>query len=92
MIGFVDAHAELQLAGEDVDQAGVSTPLRVVILDGHAFAAGVLYGWHESVPVREQLRIGVCAAAANLSEETCTDGLRPMKDCLALGEKFGFRE
>jgi sugar/nucleoside kinase (ribokinase family) len=59
---------------------------------GDAFAAGVLYGWHENLPVRDQLRIGVCAAAANLSEETCTDGLRPLKDCLALGDRFGYRE
>jgi sugar/nucleoside kinase (ribokinase family) len=59
---------------------------------GDAFAAGVLFGWHDGAPVREQLRNGVCAAAANLAEETCTDGLRPLAECLALGEKFGFRK
>jgi sugar/nucleoside kinase (ribokinase family) len=59
---------------------------------GDAFAAGVLYGWHAGAPAREQLRYGVCAAAANLRDETCTGGLMPLSDCLALGEKFGFRE
>jgi sugar/nucleoside kinase (ribokinase family) len=44
---------------------------------GDAFAAGVLLGWHDGASVREQLRIGVCAAAANLTDETCTNGLRP---------------
>ncbi len=58
---------------------------------GDAFAAGVLLGWHEGRPVSEQLRYGVCAAAANLSDETCTGGLRALDECLALGAKFGFR-
>ena len=58
---------------------------------GDAFAAGVLLGWHEERPIAEQLRNGVCAAAANLSEETCTGGLRPLDDCLKLGKRFGFR-
>ena len=59
---------------------------------GDAFAAGVLYGWHEGLPVQEQLRYGVCAAAANLSNETCTGGLRPLAECLELGKHYGFRE
>jgi sugar/nucleoside kinase (ribokinase family) len=58
---------------------------------GDAFTAGVLHGWHESQPIEEALRAGVCAAAANLSDETCTGGMRSMADCLAIGEKYGFR-
>ncbi len=58
---------------------------------GDAFAAGVLLGWHEGLPVREQLRYGVCAAAANLRDETCTGGLAPLAECLALGERYGYR-
>ena len=58
---------------------------------GDAFTAGVLLGWHEDRTVADALRMGVCAAAANLSDETCTGGLRPLADCLALGEKHGFR-
>ena len=58
---------------------------------GDAFGAGVLLGWHEDRPVMEQLRYGVCAAAANLSEETCTGGLKPLADCLEIGKRFGFR-
>jgi sugar/nucleoside kinase (ribokinase family) len=58
---------------------------------GDAFTAGVLMGWHENECVEKQLRLGVCAAAANLSEETCTGGLRPAAECLALGERYGFR-
>lgn len=58
---------------------------------GDAFTAGVLLGWHEGRPVGEALRIGVCAAAANLSSETCTGGLRSLDECLALGTQHGFR-
>jgi sugar/nucleoside kinase (ribokinase family) len=58
---------------------------------GDAFSAGVLFGWHEEEPVEEWLRVGVCAAAANLSDETCTGGVRSLAECLALGEKYGFR-
>ncbi len=58
---------------------------------GDAFTAGVLFGWHEGRPVEEWLRIGVCAAAANLSDETCTGGLKSLAECLALGTQFGFR-
>ena len=58
---------------------------------GDAFTAGVLMGWHDGKPVADSLRTGVCAAAANLSAETCTGGLKPLAECLALGERFGFR-
>jgi sugar/nucleoside kinase (ribokinase family) len=58
---------------------------------GDAFTAGVLLGWHEEKSVEEQLKLGVCAAAANLSDETCTGGLRPKDECLALGTRHGFR-
>jgi len=58
---------------------------------GDAFTAGVLLGWHEGLPVGEWLRYGVCAAAANLSDETCTGGMKPLAQCLALGQALGFR-
>jgi sugar/nucleoside kinase (ribokinase family) len=59
---------------------------------GDAFSAGVIFGWHEGYSMEQSLRCGVCAAAANLSDETCTRGLRSMTECLALGEKYGYRE
>ena len=81
--GQWDEHPSVQLpAGYVKGAAGA----------GDAFAAGVLLGWHDGKPVADQLRYGVCAAAANLSEETCTGGLRPLADCLALGESYGFRQ
>lgn len=58
---------------------------------GDAFTAGVLLGWHQGLPVTEWLRYGVCAAAANLAEETCTGGMLPLAQCLEIGERYGFR-
>jgi len=59
---------------------------------GDAFTAGVLFGWHEGLPISEWLRYGVCAAAANLSDETCTGGMKTLEDCLELGNRYGFRK
>jgi len=75
-------HGSVQLPGDYIKGAAGA---------GDAFTAGILFGWHEGKPVEEWLRIGVCAAAANLSDETCTGGLKPLAECLALGEQFGFR-
>lgn len=75
-------HGSVQLPGDYIKGAAGA---------GDAFTAGILYGWHEGLPVEEWLKIGVCAAAANLSDETCTGGLKPLAECLALGERFGYR-
>jgi sugar/nucleoside kinase (ribokinase family) len=75
-------HGSVQLPGDYIKGAAGA---------GDAFTAGILFGWHEEKPVEEWLRLGVCAAAANLSDETCTRGLRSLAECLALGERFGYR-
>jgi sugar/nucleoside kinase (ribokinase family) len=75
-------HGSVQLPGEYIKGAAGA---------GDAFTAGVLLGWHDELPVEDWLRIGVCAAAANLADETCTGGLKSLEECLALGTKYGFR-
>lgn len=55
---------------------------------GDAFAAGFLHGIHEKWPIQECLRLAVCTAASSLSDETPSAGVRNIKDCLALGEKY----
>lgn len=59
---------------------------------GDAFAAGWILGLHEGLPADEGLKYGVCAAAACLSDPTPSGGLKPLAECLALAEQFGFRE
>ena len=58
---------------------------------GDAFAAGILYGLHEGIPVETALGYGVCAAASCLGGAGTSDGIRPLNGCLELGKKFGLR-
>ena len=81
--GQLHEHASVQLPESYIKGAAGA---------GDAFTAGVLLGWHEGLPVTEWLRYGVCTAAANLADETCTGGMVPLARCLELGERYGFRE
>jgi sugar/nucleoside kinase (ribokinase family) len=58
---------------------------------GDAFAAGVLLGLHENLPMETALRYGVCTAAASLTDPTSSDGVVRLAECLSLAEKFGYR-
>lgn len=95
VIHFPEGAASCGVEGETVRHPSVKLPegyIKGAAGAGDAFSAGFLLAWHEGLPVREGLRYGVCAAAANLSDETCTGGLRSLSECLALGERFGFRD
>lgn len=59
---------------------------------GDAFAAGVVLGLHDDLPVADCLRLGVCAAAANLQGAGTSDGVVAAADCLALGARYGYRD
>jgi sugar/nucleoside kinase (ribokinase family) len=58
---------------------------------GDALAAGMLLGLHEDWTLEDCLRAGVTAAAACLSDATCSGGVLPWKQCLELATRFGFR-
>jgi sugar/nucleoside kinase (ribokinase family) len=59
---------------------------------GDAFAAGVLLGLHEDLPIHAALRYGVATAASCLFGAGTSDGVLPIKDCLALADEFGTRD
>lgn len=80
--------------GDDFWQSSVKLPEKFIAGAagaGDAFCAGVLLGLHEGWDLQTSLQAGVCAAAASLSDPTCTGGMKPLKACLALGKKYGFR-
>jgi len=80
--------------GEDIWQSSLKLPekyVRGTAGAGDAFCAGVLMGLHEHWDLPRCLQTGVCVAAASLSDPTCTAGVKPLKDCLALGKKYGYR-
>jgi sugar/nucleoside kinase (ribokinase family) len=58
---------------------------------GDALAAGVLLGVHEDRTMAECLQLGVAAAAASLSQPTCSAGVGPAEVCLALIDRLGYR-
>jgi len=58
---------------------------------GDAFAAGLLYFWHEGHPVEDALRLGHATAAASMRAVSTTAGVVPVSDTLALANAWGFR-
>jgi sugar/nucleoside kinase (ribokinase family) len=58
---------------------------------GDALAAGVLLGLHEDWPIGKCLGLGVAAAGASLLHATCSGGVLPIADCLALAGRVGAR-
>jgi sugar/nucleoside kinase (ribokinase family) len=80
--------------GDDVWQASLKLPANYIAGTagaGDAFCAGVLWGLHEGWELQRSLLAGVCLAAASLSHETCTAGVKSLSHALALARKFGFR-
>jgi sugar/nucleoside kinase (ribokinase family) len=77
-----------------IAQGSVKLPVRQIqgtLGAGDALAAGVLLARHLEMSWPEALKLGVCAAAACLRSPTASDGLLRWKQCLELGEQFGFR-
>jgi sugar/nucleoside kinase (ribokinase family) len=58
---------------------------------GDAFAAGVVYGWHEGWALEDALRLGHASAAASMREVSTTRGVTRTAEALALAERHGFR-
>jgi sugar/nucleoside kinase (ribokinase family) len=58
---------------------------------GDAFAAGVLMGLHEGWELQKSLLTGCLAAAASLSDPTCTGGMKPLAVVETLKKKYGLR-
>lgn len=81
--------------GAIVMQGSLNIPSSAIVSAvgaGDAFASGVLYGLHESLPISECLKLGVCAAAASLTKANCSDGLVSAAECLEMGMEYGYKE
>lgn len=77
--------------GDDFWQSSLNLPAKYIAGTagaGDAFCAGVLFGLHENWDLKQALLAGVCAAAASLSDPTCTEGMLELKSCLALAKKY----
>ena len=58
---------------------------------GDAFAAGVLYGWHEGLALAESLALGHACAAASMREVSTTQGVGSAAECRAFAQRYGYR-
>ncbi len=77
--------------GEDHWQSSLTLPAKYIAGTagaGDAFCAGVLYGLHENWELSKSLLVGVCAAAASLSDPTCTGGMKNIDAVVALSKKY----
>ena len=55
---------------------------------GDAFCAGVIYAAEKGLSMPEALKIGVCTAAASLSEVSASDGVKTVDQVLALYDQY----
>lgn len=81
--GLLASHPSLALPDSEI--AGATGA-------GDAFASGFLLGVHEGLSTEECLRYGACAAAMSLRDPTPSGGIMSLKDCLELGERYGWRD
>lgn len=59
---------------------------------GDAFSAGFLMGICEGMASRDCLELAVSCAAISLHSITCSDAIRPWRECLAYAQTRGFAE
>ena len=75
--------------GQEYFQDACKIPKEKIVAScgaGDAFAACVLYGIHEGWDMQQSLLLAVCAAGASLTHETNADGIKPLKETLALAD------
>jgi sugar/nucleoside kinase (ribokinase family) len=78
-----------------VTRGSVAVPTQAVVGAngaGDAFAAGFLYGRHADWPLDRSLALGHAAAAASIRALSTTEGVEGWRDCMALAERWGWRE
>ncbi len=59
---------------------------------GDAFASGMLIGIHEAWPLDRALALASATAAASLRSVTTNGAVEPWRTCLALADRWGWRE
>ena len=94
VVHFVEGALAVDAAGEVTLQGSLQLPpgfIAGATGAGDAFAAGYLHGCHEDWSVQQSLELGVCAAAACLTDPTPSRGLRSVAACLELGRELGVR-
>ena len=58
---------------------------------GDAFCSGMLMGILDDWDLQRSLLTAVCAAAQNLSDPTCTGGMKSLRTVMGLAKKYKLR-
>jgi len=90
-VHFPEGGYALLPSGEEFWQSSLKLPQKYIkgaAGAGDAFCAGMLLGIHEGWDLQRSLFTGVCAAAANLSDPTCTGGMKRLGTILRLAKKY----
>jgi sugar/nucleoside kinase (ribokinase family) len=93
VVHFPEGACACSGTGEIVWQPAVRVPRAEIAGTagaGDAFAAGVVLGMHEGWPMARSLELGVCSAGMSLLHATCSEGVRPVGECLAFGRELGW--
>jgi sugar/nucleoside kinase (ribokinase family) len=80
--------------GTVIEHPSVNVPQAEVVGSngaGDCFAAGMLFGHHESWTLKQMVRLAHASSASSLRSASTTESVLPWKDCLALAEKWGWR-
>lgn len=95
IVHFPDGACAVQKESPILFQGSVKIPSDLIVSSvgaGDAFAAGLLYGIHENLPMKEALKFGVCAAASCLKGTGSSNSVPALNEALELGDQYGFRE
>lgn len=94
VLHFQEGALALTREGECFQQASAQVPEEAIVGStgaGDGFAAGVLYGLHESWAWPEALELGVAAAAISLGAGPPSEAMLPAATCLKRARQWGFR-
>jgi len=94
VIHFPEGALARSRTGEEKRQGSVCVPpdrIAGAAGAGDAFAAGMLYGLHDGLSLQDCLELAVSVAASNLSDPTCTGGIKSREECLDIADELGFR-
>jgi sugar/nucleoside kinase (ribokinase family) len=95
VLHFPEGACALSSSGEIVWQGSLQVPrsaIRGAAGAGDAFAAGVLWGWHDAQALSWSLKLGVGAAAACLRDPTCSGSIPRREQIDMISGAWGYRD
>lgn len=94
VVHFPAGAVAVSASGEDFSRPSVAVPPEEILGTngaGDAFAAGMLYGLHESWDVVAAIELGHATAASSVRSLGTTDAVISWRDCLELASRWGWR-